>query len=287
MRLEGCGHPTHDETPQSLLHAATTARIALPPKFFLSVLLLPQQNNACSHGGAQGHRRVLLQPEHPCWLQPQPAGWQQGSGGDKPPRRAPAIWEQAGSVQHRARGGLGERRDPPRAGLPEPGERWLTAHSTARPAAVGDAGPSLTHIPSFGWRFLFFPSPGAPINIPEPADIRAGADPCDAGRSRGTSYPSPHPDPSTPELLPTSRHQDTSKPARLVRLEPKGTPLAFQTPPTASQHQAGTALPDPLPRRHMDPKRWEQSTLLPPAPRKGVLCTNHPAGWKGSCQRGW
>ena len=58
-------HVPSDETPQSLLHAATTARISLPPKSFLSLLLLPQQNTPCSRGGAQGHRRVLLQPEHP------------------------------------------------------------------------------------------------------------------------------------------------------------------------------------------------------------------------------
>lgn len=79
---------------------------------------------------------------------------------------------------------------------------------TARPVRlpVGDPGPSLTHIPSFGWRFLFFPSPGAPINIPEPDDIRAGADPYYARSRCSTSQPSPHTEPRTLEMLPMARH---------------------------------------------------------------------------------
>lgn len=92
-------------------------------------------------------------------------------------------------------------------GPPQPGcWTWASAgpQPTAQPARlpVGDAGPSLTHIPSFGCRFLFFPSPGAPINIPESADIRAGADPCDARSSCSTSFP----DPCTSEPIPTARH---------------------------------------------------------------------------------
>lgn len=107
-------------------------------------------------------------------------------------------------------------------GAPQSG-CWSWVSADPQPAAqpswllVGDAGPSLTHIPSFGWWFLFFPSPGALINIPEPADIRAGADPCNARSSYSTSFP----DPCTPEPIPTARHRDTGKQAQLVWLAPQ------------------------------------------------------------------
>lgn len=176
------------------------------------------------------------------------------------------------------------------AGVPPPPPGCQNGASAGpQPAAqparllVGNAGPSLTHIPSFGWRFLFFPSPGAPINIPEPADIRAGADPCDAGSGRSISHPSSCAHPSTPEPLPKARHRDAGKPAQLLWSEPetccqKGPPRHPGPPHKASQRQAGTALLAPLPRRDVNPKTGEQATLLPSAPRKGVPCPNHPAG---------
>lgn len=204
-----------------------------------------------------------------------------GLAGDKHPWRAPAIRQWAGLVQYRARGGLGERRGSPRPGCQS--QASAGPQPTAQPARlpVGDAGPSLTHIPSFGWRFLFFPSPGAPINIPEPADIRAGADPCDAGSSGSTSLPGPRADPGMPEPLRTDEHRDTSKPARLMWSElemccqngfPPGIPNLSHSKPASGSHgppgpstQKG-CRPQKKGARHHTPSSSQEGSPLPKPP---------------------
>lgn len=184
---------SRDETSQSLLHAATIAHTSLPQHL---LPLLPRYNNPCTRGSAQGHCQVLLQRTITVGCSPNLQDASRAGGKQT-------------SMEGRCNSGTGWISAAP--GCPRPG-CWSRASTGPRPTAwpgrlpVGDPGPSLTHIPSFGWRFLFFPSPGALINIPELDDIRAGADPCYARSSRSTSHPGPHTDPRTPEMLLMARH---------------------------------------------------------------------------------
>jgi len=230
-------HVPGDETPQSLLDAATTARISLPnPSSPSSSSSLSTITSAATEvpsvsAGSCSSRSI------PAGCSPSrrdASGAKRRQTSTEGPCDSGAGWVGAAPGTGGARGAL----VPPQLGCRS--QASTGPQPTARPARlpVGDAGPSLTHIPSFGWRFLFFPSPGAPINIPEPADIRAGADPCDAGSSRSTSHP------GTPGLLPTARHQDTSKPPPLRDVLSKVTPRhPGPLPRQASTRQARPSWP--------------------------------------------
>lgn len=258
------------QTPQSLLHATTNARISLPNPSSPSFSSLCKTTPA-----AVEEPRGIIRS---CSSQSIPMGYRPSSrnarraGGRQTSTEGPcalgAGWVSAALGTGRA----GGAQESPQPGCLSRSQAGL--EPTAQPARllVGDAGPSLTHIPSFGWWFLFFPSPGALINIPEPLYIRAGADLAMPGADAATPTPALEQTPACQSRFPWP---GTKTPASQPGWCGWGRRLAIRS---GFPRHPGLPHSKPASGRHSPPGSTVQKRSVPQKKGKRHLTPSTPPG---------